>query len=184
MWVLTLLAEMANRLGDDAAAENFYQQALNTESPDSYLLGAYADFLLDQKRPQEAIELLKTKTRIDPLLLRYAEALKMAHSKEAAGQIQVLKKTFAAAALRGDTVHQREQSRFELRLMHNPKRAIDLAKKNWQVQKEPADARIYLEAAIAMNDKDAIATITNWIALNQLQDATLNRLISNHKLAS
>ena len=184
VWVLTLLAEMANRLGDDAAAENFYQQALNTESPDSYLLGAYADFLLDQKRPQEAIELLKTKTRIDPLLLRYAEALKMAHSKEAAGQIQVLKKTFAAAALRGDTVHQREQSRFELRLMHDPKRALDLAKKNWQVQKEPADARIYLEAAIAMNDKDAIAIITNWIALNQLQDANLNRLISNHKLAS
>ena len=66
--------------------------------------------------------------------------------------------------------------------MHNPKRALELAKKNWQIQKEPADARTYLEAAIAMKDKSAIATITDWIALNQLQDAALNHLISNSKL--
>lgn len=182
VWVLTLLAEMANRQGDYIAAENYFTAVIKLENPDSYLLGAYADFLLDQKRPQQVIKLLKTKTRADPLLLRYAEALNMSHSNEAPAQIQMLKQTFAAATLRGDTVHQREQSRFELRLMHNPKRALELAKKNWQIQREPADARTYLEAAIAMKDKSAIVTITDWVSLNQLQDAALNHLISNPEL--
>ena len=40
VWVLTLLAEMAVRLGDIAAAEHTFQQAINKEKPDSYLLGA------------------------------------------------------------------------------------------------------------------------------------------------
>ena len=182
VWILTLLAEMATRLGDDMAAEQYFQNAMKIEDPDGYLLGAYSDFLLDKKRPQEVITLLKTKTRIDPLLLRYAEALKAINSAQADIQTSALKQRFAAAAMRGDTVHQREQSRFELRLMNNPKRALELAKLNWQIQKEPADARIYLEAAIAMNNKNEANTIIHWLAANQQEDATLNRIISTHKL--
>ena len=178
VWVLTLLAEMAVRLGDTAAAEHTFQQAINIEKPDSYLLGAYADFLLDQHRPQQVIKLLKNKTNNDALLLRYAEALKNAQSDEALLQIQSLQQRFAAAMLRGDTVHQREQSRFELRLMQNPVKALEIAKQNWLVQKEPADARVYLEAAIAVNDKKAVATMVNWLATSHLEDATLQTIIN------
>ena len=182
VWILTLLAEMATRLGDDMAAEQYFQNAIKIEEPDSYLLGAYSDFLLDKKRPQEVITLLKTKTKIDPLLLRYAEALKAINSAQADVQTSALKQRFAAATMRGDTVHQREQSRFELRLMNNPKRALELAKLNWQIQKEPADARIYLEAAIAMNNKNEASTVIHWLAANQQEDATLNSIISKYKL--
>lgn len=184
VWVLTLLAEMASRIGDDVAAENYFVTAINIENPDSYLLGAYADFLLDKKRPQEVITLLKTKTRVDPLLLRYAEALSLAHSHEAATQIQVLKQTFAAAVLRGDTVHQREQSRFELRLMNNSKYALVLAKLNWKIQKEPADARVYLEAAIATGNQIEVATITNWIKANKQEDVLLKKMVATQKYIS
>ena len=180
-WILTLLAEMATRLGDDSAAEQYFKKAMKIAEPDGYLLGAYTDFLLDKKRPQEVITLLKTKTRIDPLLLRYAEALKAINSAQADVQISALKQRFAAATLRGDTVHQREQARFELRLMNNPKRALELAKLNWQIQKEPADARIYLEAAIAMHDKNEVTTVINWLAANQQEDATLTSIISTYK---
>ena len=83
--------------------------------------------------------------------------------------------------MRGDSVHQREQSRFELRLMNNPQRALALAKLNWQIQKEPADARIYLEAAIAMHDKIEASSVIHWLATNQQEDATLSRLISSYK---
>ena len=137
--------------------------------------------MLDKKRPQEVVKLLKAKTRIDPLLLRYAEALKAINSAQADIQISALKQRFAAATMRGDTVHQREQSRFELRLMNNPKRALELAKLNWQIQKEPADARIYLEAAIAMHNKNEASTVIHWLAANEQEDATLNSLISKYK---
>lgn len=184
VWVLTLLAEMATRLNDIKAAEQYYQQAIKIEDPDSYLLGVYSDFLLDQQRPQEVIRLLKTRTRIDALLLRYAEALEVTKSAEATIQIEALKQRFAAAMLRGDTVHQREQSRFELRLMHNPARAMQIAKLNWAVQKEPADARVYLEAAIAAKDNAAIQTMTQWLATDHLEDVALTKIITKNKSAS
>lgn len=181
VWVLTLLAEMANRLGDNLAAEKYFQQAIKIEDPDSYLLGSYSDFLLDQHHPQEVIKLLSAKTRIDALLLRYAEALKAANFKEAGIQVDALRQRFSAAMMRGDTVHQREQSRFELRLMKNPIRAMEIAKLNWQVQKEPADARVYLEAAVAANDQPAISAMTHWIEKNHQQDVILEKIMMSYK---
>ena len=184
VWVLTLLAEMAVRLGDDVAADQYFQQAMKVEDPDSYLLGAYSDFLLDQKRSQEVTKLLKTKTKIDALLLRYAEALLASNSAEVGLQIETLKQRFAAALLRNDTVHQREYSRFELRLMHNPIKALQIAKQNWEVQKEPADARVYLEAAIAAKDSAGMQTMMQWLATKKLEDVTLNKIVKNYKSAS
>ena len=47
-----------------------------------------------------------------------------------------LKARFAAAAQRGDTVHQREQARYELHVRGDSRTALALAEKNWAVQKE------------------------------------------------
>ena len=182
IWVLTLLAEMANRLSKHNEAEDYFTKAIALENTDSYLLGAYSDFLLDQNRPQEVIKLLKNKTNIDALLLRYAQALQIVDVGQANKPTEHLKQNFAAAALRKDTVHLREQSRFELKLMHNPARALIFAKNNWQTQKEPADARVYLEAALGAKNKAELQTIKKWIANNKLQDATLDRLILNNGL--
>lgn len=182
IWVLTLLAEMANRLGEYGAAEEYFTSAIALENTDSYLLGAYADYLLDRNRPQTVVELLKNKINIDALLLRYAEALKMLDAKQAKTHIAHLNQNFAAVALRGDTVHLREQARFELKLMRNPARALALAKNNWQTQKEPADARVYLESALAANNKSELQIIKQWIAKNKLQDAALDKLIPNNGL--
>lgn len=178
IWITTLLAEMAQRLGEFPAAEEHFKTALAVDEADSYLLGAYADFLLDRKRPGEVIRLLKDKTRVDALLLRYALALTMqvADSRTAADQIAVLNSRFAAAMLRGDTVHQREQARFELQLMHRAPFALQLAQRNWAVQKEPADVRVFLEAALAANDKAAAAPVLDWLKKTRLEDHAINAL--------
>jgi len=183
IWVLTLLAEMAERLEDIAAAEKHFQHAIRLGYPDAYLLGAYSDFLLDQHRPQEVVKLLEDKTKIDALLLRYAEALTAMHLPEGKNKIEVIRQRFDEAMMRDDTVHQREQSRFELRLMHNPKRALKIAKLNWEIQKEPADARVYLEAALALNDKKATLLIIGWIESHHLEDAALKRLMTQQSAA-
>ncbi|MES2934745.1 MAG: hypothetical protein V4805_14795 [Pseudomonadota bacterium] len=173
LWVLTLLAEMAARNGDSAAADSHFRAALAFDNADSYLLGAYADFLLDQQRPAEVVALLKSKPRVDALLLRYALALKATKSPEAAQQSDALRARFDAAVLRGDTVHQREQARFALQLQNDPKNALILAQRNWAVQKEPADVRILLEAAAAAKDTQAAQPLLAWLKQSRLQDQTL-----------
>jgi Tfp pilus assembly protein PilF len=178
LWVSGILAEMAARRGDPAAAEKHFRQALSIDASDNYLLGAYADFLLDQNRADEVIGLLKNKTRADNLLLRYALALKAKNLPAAAQQIQVLESRFAAALMRADTTHQREQARFELQLADHPAAALKLAQQNWQVQKEPADARIFLEAALAAHDKTTARPVLEWLEKTGLEDRTLAILAS------
>jgi Tfp pilus assembly protein PilF len=178
IWVLTLLAEIAARRNDSAAAQAHFRQAMAADTPDSYLLGAYADFLLDRNRPAEVIDLLKNKSPADGLLLRHALALQAQKSPAAADQARVLASRFADAARRGDTVHRREQARFELQLANNPASALKLAQENWQVQKEPADARIFLEAALAANDKTAAQPVLDWLKKTGLEDHALAALAS------
>jgi hypothetical protein len=72
--------------------------------------------------------------------------------------------------LRGDTVHQREQARFELALRQDPAAAVRLAKANWQVQKEPADLRILLDCALASGDAEAARMVRDWLRSSRIED--------------
>ncbi len=141
-------AELAERLGRADHAERLYR-VLSAQSDDAYLLGAYADFLLDQGRAAEVMSLLQGRERNDALLLRLAEAGMALGDAANRARVSALKARFDAARLRGDRVHLREEARFTLRLLRQPAQALRLAQRNWQVQKEPADARILLEAAAA-----------------------------------
>ncbi len=180
VWTLTLLAEIAERRGETALAESRYRRALVLGPRDSYLTGAFADFLLDQRRGAEVAAMLKDQTRIDGLLLRYALALQqIPGSGDALKRADVeLQARFQAAMQRGDTVHQREQARYELHLRGDSKRALALAQQNWAVQKESADMRVLLEAAVKAGDKAAAAPVLDWVARNKVEDAAVQRLAS------
>jgi hypothetical protein len=177
IWALTSLAEMAARAGMAPEAEAHFRAARALDAVDNYLLGAYADFLLDHDRPQEVLHLLRDKTRADPLLLRYALALQAQNSKDLPAQVEQLRDRFEASRLRGDRVHLREEARFTLHLLNAPKAALKLAQENWQVQKEPADVRILLEAALAAHDAAAIDAVRQWLINSRLEDLQLSRLM-------
>jgi Tfp pilus assembly protein PilF len=172
-WAATLLGEMAARLGRLDAAEAHFREAHALDGADSYLLGAYADFLLDRGRAAEVLALLKDKTQADALLLRYAIASKAAGRPDAASASADLAARFDAAMRRRDSVHQREQARFELALRGNAATAVRLAKLNWAVQKEPADLRILAQAAAASRDPEASGMVRDWMRKSAIEDAAL-----------
>lgn len=179
-WALTLLGELAARRGDPARAEERFRQALVLAPADSYLLGAYADLLLDQGRHAEVQALLRDHLRIDGLLLRHtiaARAAPLAAAPAVAGAIAELQARFDAAARRGDALHQREQARFELHLRRNARAALGLALSNWQVQKEPADLRILLEAALAARNPAAARPALAWRRQQGLEDSSIALLV-------
>jgi predicted Zn-dependent protease len=178
VWVLTLLAEMAQRRGAPDIAEARFKRALALAPQDSYLLGAYADFLLDQRRAPEVLRLLKDQGRIDSLLLRTALALQQTPGQEVALRAATadLRARFAAAMQRADTVHQREQARFTLQLEGDARAALALAQQNWAVQKEIADTRILLEAAVKANDPAAAAPVLAWLEKNKQEDVAIAKL--------
>jgi len=175
VWVLTRLAEMSLRLGNVKQAEEHFRAAYFEPINDQFLLGAYSDFLLDQGRPDEVIPLLVDWFRSDILLLRLAIAEKSLKSPKAAEHIEALRSRFDAAALRGDKLHQQEEARFNLVLLGNKEKALALAKENWTLQREPRDARILLEAALAMKDPAAAQGALDWLERSGFEDPALRQ---------
>ena len=176
MWVLLRLAELAQRQGKTTQVESHLRRAMALGVVDTFLYSAYTDFLLDQGRAAEVVTLLKDRTRSDSLLLRLVlatRALKLPQAKE---HEATLAARYAAAALRGDTVHQGEEARFALAVQGDAKRSLKLALENWKVQLEPRDARVVLEAAVALKDAPAAAPVLQWLTQNHNEDRTLNML--------
>ena len=73
-------------------------------------------------------------------------------------------------------MHQREEARFSLHLLHEPLEALRLATANWKVQREPADVRILLEAASAARDPAAAQPVVEWLRERHVEDVELAKL--------
>jgi hypothetical protein len=173
LWVLIRLAELSQRLGKNAVTESHFKQAIALGITDSFLLAAYSDFLLEQKRPAEVVALLKDKIRSDGLLLRLLFAERSLNLPTAKDRETILAARYLAAQLRGDTVHQQEEARFSLHVQGNPKKALALAQENWKVQLEPRDARIFMEAALALQDPQSAQPVLQWLESSKIEDSTL-----------
>jgi predicted Zn-dependent protease len=176
LWALTLAAEQAARHGDPVKAEKRYREALAIDGEDLALVSSYADFLLDSGRAREARRLLGSDTRVDAILLRLALAAQAEGDDDAARLIRTQAERFAEAGLRGDASHRREEARFQLHLQDDASGALMLALQNWQVQREPWDARLVLEAALAAHRPEAAVPVRDWLAAHGNDDAQLARL--------
>lgn len=176
VWTLTRLAEAEERRGQAAAAEAAYREAVALEGRDFYLQAAYADFLLDEDRPADAKALLAGRERVDVLLLRLALAAQRLRDPAAAALKRELSTRFDAARRVGDALHEKEEARFALLLLGDAKRALSLARSNFAQQREPSDARILLEAALAARDKAAAEPALRWLAESRIEAPRLQRL--------
>ena len=176
LWSLTRLAEIEERRGQAGAAEAAFDAALALQRPDVYLSAAHADFLLDRGRPADVLRALQDRGRADVLLLRLALAAKATGDPRASAFQRELQARFDAARQRGDNSHRKEESRHALQLLGDVPLALRLARENWAEQKEPADARTLLEAALAARDKAAAAPVLQWLAQSRIESVALQAL--------
>jgi len=175
-WVQGLMAESAERLGDWPLAESHYLSALKLLPRDNFLLVAYADFLLDRARPKEVLTLLADHAQSDTAFLRLALAQSALHSEQTGRYTWIMAARFEALTLRGSDFFGREQARFALELQHDPQTALDLARRNWQAQREPWDTRLLLEAAIAAGQPQAATEALDFLQKAKLEDPIIEPL--------
>jgi tetratricopeptide (TPR) repeat protein len=172
-WRYSELGEMAERGGDDAAAEHWLLEGLALAPEDFYMRTAYADLLLRQHRPAETLQLLKGCDSMEPLLLRMLLAQQMLGDHDVGVQQAGLEDAFAIEERRGEAVHRRELARFLLDIEHRPAAALAAAQENWRAQREPDDVLILLRTAQAARRADAMAPVMQFLAQEHLQDARL-----------
>lgn len=170
-WRLGVLAEMAERLGDDRAAEEQYRRALSLAEPDLCLSAAWLDFLLKEKRNEEALAFIATSPWPERLALWKEVAA------PTRGGTAMLEEQFART-----TIHRREHALFLLRVKGNAERAAVVAMENWSTQKETADIRLALEAANASGRADLAEQVKSWVAARHFEDARLTELMKGSTL--
>ncbi len=181
-WLQGLMAESALRLGDWPLAEKYYRAALALAPQDNFLLVSFADLLLDRGRPAEVLPLLATHSQSDTAFLRIVLAEAAMHAKQTQLDTWTMAARFEALRLRGSDFFGREQARFALELQHDPATALDLARRNWQVQREPWDTRLLLEAALAADQPKAAIEALEFIHKNKLEDPVLDPLVAELRL--
>lgn len=179
LWSLTLMGEMADRAGDAARAEASFRGAGILGLQDAYLRLAHADFLLRQDRPAEVADVLAQGPSSEAAILRLALAEQRLHpgSPRLTDYKSRLARGFDAARARGSALHRREEARFALELLDDPGRAVRLALENWQVQREPADVKILLDAALASGQAGVVEQVRQWVAASGYQDVHVQRLL-------
>jgi Tfp pilus assembly protein PilF len=169
-WIHGLIAETAERLGDWALADAQYREALKLLPQDNFLLVAYADLLLDQGRAREVLPLLRDHAQSDTAFLRIALAQAALQSPDAARYTWIMAARFEALTQRGSDYFGREESRFALQLQHDPQTSLEMAQRNWQLQRAPWDARVLLEAAAAANQPQAAVPVLEFLRATRLED--------------
>jgi len=174
-WLLTSLAEVEELAGRPVEADAAYRKAM-TAQRSGYLLLAYSDYLQRVGRHGEIAQLLTGEARSDAVLLRLAIA---AVRDRVQGDAEELRRRFEAAAQRPGTtaLHAREEAMFALDVQRDAKRALELARINIQLQREPIDLLVFARAAVAANDSSARNEVKALMQQIGLKDARVDAIL-------
>ncbi len=172
-WYYAERADLEVRAGRLQQAGLLYQHALQAHPGDLDLRAAHADLLLDREQAPAVLALIGPDVSADSLRLRRALALHALKDPRFEAEDAYLRDGFAAAHRRGEALHLREEARYALATGDDPQAALALAQGNWQVQREPADARLLIQAADAAGRPQAAAEVRAWLAESRLQDVRL-----------
>ena len=164
LWALTRLAEIEERRGDAAAAERAFRDALALQRARRLPAGGVCRLpARPAAAPREVLTLLKDDARADVLLLRLALAAKAARDARAPRWRASWRRASTPRA-RAATARTRRRSRASRsRCRATPSARCGWRAGNYAVQREAADARILLEAAIAARQRAAAEPVLQWL---------------------
>ncbi|WP_348755196.1 tetratricopeptide repeat protein [uncultured Aquincola sp.] len=189
-WLLTSVGELEQRAGRNAAAEQALRSAWKLDPQDRYAPLALADLLIDQQRGADALKVLDTQPRSDPVLLRRVASQQfIAAAQPQRGHAPApglstdqaeLRERFAQAAQRPGAFdgHAREQALYAWWVEGDLPAAVRHAQANLATQREPFDLLLLARVAAAAGDRAALAQAAQVQKAMDLHDQRLDRLLA------
>jgi tetratricopeptide (TPR) repeat protein len=165
-YLLATRAELRERSHDIAGAIADYREALKLSPRDDSIRSALADALAAVGDTHAASELLDIEKPSVALLVRAA-------SMERGGGRNALSARanarLALEAARGDAIHYREAAILAL-AEGESSRALEAARRNFELQRELPDVRVLARAASAARDDDALEALREWLRSTGYRD--------------
>jgi Tfp pilus assembly protein PilF len=172
-WALWLLADFADRAGDSRAAEAQLRAALQSAPQNEGIRSALSDLLLNRGAYREALALVDLPAPSIGLLARRARAQHALRDPALADTRSQITDLVTLATRRGDPPHLREEALIALEVDRDAARALDLAKANFETQRETIDIRILMRAAKACGDSATLNALAKWIQETGYEDRQL-----------
>jgi tetratricopeptide (TPR) repeat protein len=178
-WALWLLADFSDRAGDAPAAEAWLREALEAAPQNEGIRSALSDLLLARGVYREALNLVDLPAPSIGLLARRAQAQQALRDPALEQTRSLIEDLVTLASRRGDPPHLREEALVALEVDHDPARALELAKANFDTQRETIDIRLLIKAATMRGDTATLSSVHQWIHETGYEDRQLPAAASN-----
>jgi tetratricopeptide (TPR) repeat protein len=172
-WAFWLQADCADRRGDFRAAEQYLRASLAATPTNEGVRAALSDLLIARGALHEAIAVVDLPAPSTGLLERRARAQQLLGDSGLSATRAQIDDLLSLASRRGERPHLREEALLALDVDGNAERALELARANFEVQRETIDARLLVRAARAHGDRDAIETVAKWMRETGFEDRVL-----------
>ncbi|OLF38212.1 MULTISPECIES: tetratricopeptide repeat protein [unclassified Psychrobacter] len=170
-WIYLMQADAALRSQDTPLANEVFSVMDAQTVP---ALMARADWLLSKGEYQKVHQLLKDHTDKDALLLRLIAAQIKLRDPKSEQNLALMQERTEVWQIRKENAHRREQATYAM-LANQIDSALQLARNNWQQQRETADIEIYTRAAIQAGSQKDIEVIRQFIKDTQFEYPALER---------
>jgi tetratricopeptide (TPR) repeat protein len=133
------------------------------------------------KAKKVAINQVASQNLTDALLMQAliaSRGLREADESRLASQMDA---RLSAQTLRQESLIERPKLIYQITYGKDIKAGLALSIENWQLQKEPPDAILFLQAAIALGEANAALPVVKWVEQTGYGDPQLNALIKQLK---
>ena len=176
-WRLMTQADLALRAGDDVAAVQYFERALALDPAHEETRVQLAKTLIARGDAARALALVKGADMSAALLVARIRAASRIDETAAAAARREFEDLLAIGQRRGAENHLREEGEIALHVAGDAIHALDLARRNFAVQKDTPDLRLFVDAAIAAQDPQALAFARSWLDSTGFEDrVVLERL--------
>ncbi len=183
VWIGFHLGEALRVAAQPEQAINVWQQSLQAQPKAHLLRLSLAELLNQQGRFKEAKAVATgpankaTSSLTDALLVQAllaSRGLKSADETLLAGQMQA---RLQSQALRQEALIERPKLIYQIAYGHDMAAGLALSVENWQLQKEPPDALLFAQAALALKQARVAEPVVNWAQATGYTEPALRELI-------
>ena len=180
-WIAFHLGEAQRVAGQAPMALATWDKQLK-EQPQSHLIRLSLVELLNQSgRHAEAKKLIPLDTATDALLMQAVIASRGLKDGDEARLAQLLDLRLQSQAQRGESLIERPKLIYLIAYGKDPAAGLALSIDNWKLQKEPPDALLFVQAALAVNQPRAAEPVIAWAQQTGYTDADLTPLLERLK---
>ncbi len=180
-WLGFHLGEALRVAGQPERAIAVWDKQLKA-SPQSHLLRlSLAELLNQQAQHRQAQKIAATEAPSDALLMQSllaSRGLKDGNEARLAAQLDA---RFTSQAQRQESLIERPRLVYLIAYGNDPAAGLALSIDNWKLQKEPPDAVLFAQAALALNQPRAAEPVVAWAEQTAYTDPQLKPLIAQLK---